>query len=85
MRAKTAPAGRETSEMERLAKEPGRCSTRRRRVRSGWTQAGIWVLGVVDEGVMMGFADDFTDDDVFPFDDGGGVEVIAAGDIVGVE
>lgn len=41
MRAKTAPGGRLTRETERLVKEPGLCSTRRRRVRSGWTQAGI--------------------------------------------
>ena len=33
---------------------------------------------------MMGLADDFTDE-VLPFDDGGGVEVITAGDIVRVE
>jgi hypothetical protein len=41
MRAKIEPAGRETRDMERLAKEPGLRSTRRRRVRSGWTQAGM--------------------------------------------
>jgi hypothetical protein len=35
MRAKIAPAGRLTRETERLAKEPGFFSTRRRRVRSG--------------------------------------------------
>jgi hypothetical protein len=40
MRAKMEPAGRETREMLREAKEPGFFSTRRRRVRSGWIQAG---------------------------------------------
>lgn len=35
MRAKIEPAGRETRERERLAKEPGLRSTRRRREMSG--------------------------------------------------
>src|SRR5690349_1815377 len=45
MRAKTAPAGSETRLYEAEAKAPGRFSTRIRRVRSGFTQAGIasWV------------------------------------------
>lgn len=60
MRANTALAGRLTRETERLAKEPGLCSTLRRRVRSGCTQAGIWELEVdeVDEGVMMALVED---------------------------
>ena len=61
MRAKTEPAGRETRETERLAKEPGFFSTRRRRVRSGLTQAGISVLSVrgsAEELVMTGLVED---------------------------
>ena len=50
MRAKIAPAGTLTRETEREAKEPGECSTLRRRVRSGWTQAGIRLL---DEEMMV--------------------------------
>jgi len=79
MRAKTAPGRRLTRETEREVKEPGLCSTRRRRVRSGWTHAGIWEVAV-EEGVMTGLVDDF------PFVWGfvlGGVEVTAAGDMVG--
>lgn len=79
MRAKTAPGGRLTSEIEREVKEPGLCSTRRRRERSGCTQAGI-CEAAVEEGVITGLVDDF------PFVwgvvlVGGGVEVTAAGDM----
>ena len=41
MRAKSAPGGRSTREVEREVKEPGLCSTRRRRERLGATQGGI--------------------------------------------
>ena len=79
MRAKTAPGGRLTRETEREVKEPGLCSTRRRRVRSGWTHAGIWEVAV-EEGVMTGLVDDFPF--VWGVELGGGVEVTAAGDMV---
>lgn len=51
MRAKIEPAGSETRDMEREAKEPGFFSTRRRRVRSGWTQAGIFEPSVLGRRV----------------------------------
>jgi hypothetical protein len=49
MRQKIAPAGRDTSEMLRDAKEPGLCSTHRRRVRSGCTHAGMGELDIFVE------------------------------------
>jgi hypothetical protein len=87
MRAKMACGGRVTSETARLAKEPGLCSTRRRRERSGWTHAGMvegevcgrtvsWV-----EVVMMGLVEDLMGWDL-PLEEGGVGEVIAAGDMV---
>jgi hypothetical protein len=78
MRAKIAPAGRLTRETERLAKDPGFFSTRRRRVRSGWTQAGIMELEVVGRivaGVVVGLAEDLW----VPVEAGGGVEDMAVG------
>jgi hypothetical protein len=74
MRAKMEPAGSETRDTERLAKEPGLRSTRRRRVRSGWTQAGMMELAVWGRRVggvveVLGL----------PFEEGGDVVVIAAG------
>jgi hypothetical protein len=78
-----APAGRDTRETERLAKEPGLCSMRRRRVRSGWTQAGMVELGVLGRtvgGVVV--LEDFVVCGL-PFEAGGGVEDTAAGDMVG--
>jgi hypothetical protein len=71
MRANTAPGGRETSEMERLVKAPGFFSTRRRRLRSGWTQAGI------SEEDLAGLE--------VPFEAGVRFKNVVAGDIVGVE
>lgn len=88
MRAKRAPAGRETRDTAREAKEPGVCSTRRRRERSGWTQAGMrGDLGVeierekVVEGVMIGFVEEMGSALVGK-DGRGGAEVIAAGDML---
>jgi hypothetical protein len=82
MRAKMEPAGSETSETERLAKEPGFRSTWRRRARSGWTQAGILELEV--EGRMVGGVVDVLEEGLRePFEAGGGVEDMAdGGDIV---
>lgn len=84
MRAKTAPAGRVTSETERLAKEPGLCSTLRSRVRSGVTQGGISVVDVLagsDEGEIMDLMEDFGEES-FVVEGAGGVEVMAAGDMI---
>lgn len=39
---------------------------------------------MVEEVVMTGLVEDLIDE-VLPFDDGGGVELITAGDMVGVE
>jgi hypothetical protein len=82
MRAKIEPAGRLTREMERLANEPGLRSTRRRRVRSGWTQAGMMeleALGRMVGGVVVDFEEDFW----VPFEADVGVGVMAAeGDMV---
>ena len=61
MRANTAPAGSATSEYDPLAKSPGLFSTRMRRVRSGFTHAGIssLVLEVdLDGGVVVDCTDD---------------------------
>lgn len=88
MRAKRAPAGRETRDTAREAKEPGVCSTRRRRERSGWAQAGIrGDLGAetereeVVEGVMIGFVEEMGL--ALAGNDGSGTaEVIAAGDML---
>jgi len=88
MRAKRAPAGRETRDTAREAKGLGVCSTRRRRERSGWTQAGMrWDLGVeierekVVEGVMIGFVEEMGS--ALVGNDGrGAAEVIAAGDML---
>jgi hypothetical protein len=74
MRAKMEPAGRVTRETERLAKEPGFFSTRRRRVRSGFTQAGTVELDVF--GRMVGGVVETWD---LPFEAGGGVDDVAAG------
>lgn len=83
MRAKMEPAGRETRERERLAKEPGLRSTLRRRVRSGWTQAGtveLKVRGRMVGGVVVVLADDLRP---LPFEAGGGVvEMADGGDMV---
>lgn len=87
MRAKRAPAGRDTRDTAREAKEPGMCSTRRRRERSGWTQAGTrGDLGVVTareevvEGAIIGLVEEMRS--VLLGKDGRGVaEVIAAGDM----
>ena len=79
MRAKMDPAGSETREMERLAKEPGLRSTRRRRVRSGWTQAGmveLEVLGRMVGGVVVVLVDDLRP---LPLEAGGGVVDMADG------
>lgn len=84
MRAKTAPAGSETRETERLAKEPGLCSTLRRRVRSGVTQAGTSVVDVEggrEEGEMIGLMEDFREESLVA-EGAGGVEVMAAGDMI---
>lgn len=78
MRAKTAPGGRLTRETEREVKAPGLCSTRRRRERSGLTQAGICEV-TVEEGVVTGLVDDFPF--VWGVVVGGGVEVTAPGDM----
>jgi hypothetical protein len=78
MRAKIEPAGRLTRDTERLAKEPGLRSTRRRRVRSGWTQAGMVELEVSGRrvgGVVVVLVDDLW----APLEAGGGVEDMAAG------
>jgi hypothetical protein len=48
-----ACGGRVTSETARLAKEPGLCSTRRRRERSGWTHAGMVEGEVIAAGDMV--------------------------------
>lgn len=89
MRAKTALAGSETRDMEREAKEPGRCSTRRRRLRSGWTQAGmredcgVERAGAEVEGVIIGLAEEIG----LAFMEGEGrgtALVMAAGDILGL-
>ena len=88
MRAKRAPAGRETRDTAREAKEPGVCSTRRRCERSGWTQAGMrGDLGAeterekVVEGVMIGFVEEMGS--VLVGNDGrGAAEVISAGDML---
>jgi hypothetical protein len=82
MRAKMAPAGRETRETERLAKEPGLCSMRRRRVRSGWTQAGMVELGVLGRTVGGVVVLEAFVGCSLPFEVGGGVEDTAAGDMV---
>lgn len=80
MRAKMECGGRETSEMEREAKEPGLCSTRRRRVRSGRTQAGISLAGVGGKTVGGAVVEDLTAFCVpLPLGARGGVEVVAAG------
>ena len=88
MRAKRAPAGRETRDTAREAKEPGVCSTRRRRERSGWTHAGMrGDLGAetereeVVEGVMIGFVEEMGLALVGD-DDRGAAEVIAASDML---
>ena len=78
IRAKIAPAGRFTSDTERDAKEPGECSTRRRRARSGWTQAGIRLL---DEEMIVWV--EATIDLFVPFVDEGLELVMADGDIFG--
>lgn len=78
MRAKIAPAGTFTRETEREVKEPGECSTRRRRVRSGWTQAGIRSL---DEEMMVWV--EATIDLFVPFVGARLELVMAAGDIFG--
>jgi hypothetical protein len=78
IRAKIAPAGRFTSDTEREAKEPGECSTRRRRARSGWTQAGIRLL---DEEMIVWV--EATIDLFVPFVDEGLELVMADGDILG--
>jgi hypothetical protein len=87
MRAKMAPAGSETRDMERLAKEPGLRSTRRRRVRSGWTQAGMVELatcGRMVGGVVVVFVEDQRPADL-PFEVGGGVvDTADGGDMVPV-
>jgi hypothetical protein len=78
MRAKIEPAGRLTRETERLANEPGLRSTWRRRVRSGWTQAGmveLEALGRMVGGVVVDLVEGFC----APFDAGDGVGLIAAG------
>lgn len=59
MRAKTAPGGRLTRETERLVKDPGLCSTRRRRVRSGCTHAGICEVLLFEAGDVTGLVVDF--------------------------
>ena len=68
MRANMAPAGSETRETEREAKSPEGCSTRRRRVRSGWTQAGITSLALSD-GTDVGAV-------MFPFVGGGALALV---------
>lgn len=81
MRAKIEPAGRETRESERLAKEPGFRSTRSRRERSGWTQAGmveLEVWGRMVGGVVVVLVDDLRLS-VLPLAAGGGVEEMADG------
>jgi hypothetical protein len=78
MRAKIEPAGRLTREMERLANDPGLRSTRRRRVRSGLTQAGtveLEALGRMVGGVVVDLEDAFW----APFEADIGVGVMAAG------
>jgi hypothetical protein len=83
MRAKIEPAGRSTREMERLANEPGLRSTRRRRVRSGLTQAGIVeleTLGRMVGGVVVDLEDFWA-----PFEVDVGVGVMAAGGDMVVE
>ena len=88
MRAKRAPAGRETRDTAREAKEPGVCSTRRRRERSGWAQAGMrGDLGTEAErekgveGVVIVFVEEMGS--ALVGNDGrGAAEVIAAGDML---
>lgn len=85
MRANMAPAGSVTRDTEREAKDPGLCSTRRRRERSGCTHAGIfWESEDVDEdGVMMALVEDFKAEVDFPLGTCGGAdEVMAAGDML---
>lgn len=89
MRAKMEWAGRDTREREREVKAPGLRSTRRRRVRSGLTQAGISFedvggMVVVDvELVMTGLVEDLGAWWVpLPLEAGGAGEVMAAGDMV---
>lgn len=65
-------------------KEPGKCSTRRRRERSGFTHAGIEsleVAGRIEEGVMIGLAEDIKGT-LFPLEVGGAGLTMAAGDIL---
>lgn len=75
MRAKSAPAGRSTSETERDVKEPGLCSTRRSCVRSGLAQAGMAVCCLVCEPFEGGVS-------VLPAGGGAFVVVAVADDIV---
>lgn len=88
MRAKRAPAERETRDTAREAKEPGVCSTQRRRERSGWTQAGMrGDLGAETErekgveGVVIGFVEEMGSA-LVGSDGRGAAEVIAAGDML---
>jgi aryl-alcohol dehydrogenase-like predicted oxidoreductase len=84
MRAKMLPAGRLTRAMEREAKEPEECSTRRRRARSGWTQAGMRLLrslARVEDELTVLCADAMIDFCVSLV--GGGAELaVTAGDIL---
>ena len=87
MRANVELAGRSTREMERAAKSPSRCSTRRSRLRSGWTQAGMVLLcffDVVVDGLLTVWVEGLTEVSV-PFDGGGVLVVMAAGGIMGWE
>jgi hypothetical protein len=80
------PAERSTREMDREAKEPSLCSTLRRWDRSGLTQAGtllLALLGMLDDGVMIGFAEEIGS--VFlPTEGTGEALMMAAGDIAKV-
>ena len=61
MRANSAPAGSVTSEYDPLANSPGLFSTRMRRVRSGFTHAGISSLVLkfeLEEGAVVDCVDD---------------------------
>lgn len=86
IRAKRAPAGRLTRDTDRAAKAPGRCSTRRRRVRSGFTHAGmesLRVWGRAEEGAMIGLVEDMGVV-FFPLEVGGAGFTMADGGILKV-